>query len=117
MGLLDEVGLADRLATGPVGSPAASSNALPSPARWVADPPLLLADEPTAHLDHIQVETVLRLMRSLARPGRLVVVATHDDRVSRLADAVIELGSDRAPARRRTDPGAPCRGGGAVQPG
>jgi putative ABC transport system ATP-binding protein len=57
----------------------------------VHDPPLLLADEPTAHLDHIQVETVLRLLRTLARPGRLVLVATHDDRVSRLADAVVEL--------------------------
>ena len=30
------------------------------------DPPLLLADEPTAHLDYIQVEGVLRLLRDLA---------------------------------------------------
>src|SRR5271155_2920400 len=57
----------------------------------VHDPPLLLADEPTAHLDHIQVEGILQLMRELASPGRIVVVSTHDDRVSRLADRVIEL--------------------------
>ena len=57
----------------------------------VHDPPLLLADEPTAHLDHIQVEGILRLMRDLASPGRIVVVSTHDDRVSQLADRVIEL--------------------------
>jgi putative ABC transport system ATP-binding protein len=52
---------------------------------------LVLADEPTAHLDHIQVEGILRLMRGLASPGRIVVVSTHDDRVSQLADRVIEL--------------------------
>ena len=57
----------------------------------VHDPPLILADEPTAHLDHIQVEGILRLMRDLASPGRVVVVSTHDDRVSQLADRVIEL--------------------------
>jgi ABC-type ATPase involved in cell division len=32
------------------------------------DQPLILADEPTAHLDHIQVEGVLRLLRALAGP-------------------------------------------------
>jgi putative ABC transport system ATP-binding protein len=57
----------------------------------VHDPPLILADEPTAHLDHIQVEGILRLLRDLATPGRLVVVSTHDDRVTQLADRVIEL--------------------------
>jgi putative ABC transport system ATP-binding protein len=67
----------------------------------VHDPPLLLADEPTAHLDHIQVEGVLTLLRNLAAPGRIVVVATHDDRISQLADRVIELApqtSDLAPS-------------------
>jgi putative ABC transport system ATP-binding protein len=57
----------------------------------VYDPPLLLADEPTAHLDYIQVEGILRLLRDLASPGRTVVVATHDERITQLADKVIEL--------------------------
>jgi putative ABC transport system ATP-binding protein len=35
----------------------------------VYDPPLLLVDEPTAHLDFIQVEETLRLLRTLASPG------------------------------------------------
>jgi putative ABC transport system ATP-binding protein len=55
------------------------------------DPPLLLADEPTAHLDELQVEGVLRLLRESARPGRAVIVATHDDRLIPLADHVVEL--------------------------
>ena len=57
----------------------------------VHDPPLVLADEPTAHLDHIQVEGILRLIRNIASPGRLVVVSTHDDRITHIADRVIEL--------------------------
>ena len=57
----------------------------------VYDPPLILADEPTAHLDFIQVEGILRLLRALASPGRTVVVATHDQRITQLADKVVEL--------------------------
>jgi putative ABC transport system ATP-binding protein len=60
------------------------------------DPPLVIADEPTAHLDYIQVEGVLRLIRAIASPGRLVVVATHDERITRLADVVVELAGELA---------------------
>jgi putative ABC transport system ATP-binding protein len=72
----------------------------------VHDPPLIVADEPTAHLDHIQVEGILRLMRDLASPGRIIVISTHDDRVSQLADRVIELAprfsdADRLPEEVR----------------
>jgi putative ABC transport system ATP-binding protein len=55
------------------------------------NPSLLLADEPTAHLDYIQVEGVLQLLRNLARPGRIVVISTHDERLLPLADKVVEL--------------------------
>ena len=61
-------------------------------ARAIAlDPMLVLADEPTAHLDFIQVEEVLRLIRSLAQGDRVVVVATHDSRMLPLADRVVEM--------------------------
>jgi putative ABC transport system ATP-binding protein len=61
------------------------------------NPPLVLADEPTAHLDYIQVDGVLRLLRQLAGPGRIVVVATHDERLLPLADRVVELTPRAAP--------------------
>ena len=59
----------------------------------------MLADEPTAHLDYVQVEGVLRLLRSLAGPGRIVVVATHDERLLPMADRIIELSPRVAPGQ------------------
>src|SRR5207237_4963612 len=58
------------------------------------EPPLLLADEPTAHLDYVQVDGVLRLLREVASPGRVVVVATHDERMIPLADRVVSSGPE-----------------------
>lgn len=70
-------------------------------ARAIAlDPPLVLADEPTAHLDFIQVEEILRLIRELASGDRMVVVATHDSRILPLADRVVELVADFASTDR-----------------
>ena len=64
-------------------------------ARAIAlNPPLILADEPTAHLDFIQVEEVVRLIRELAEGDRVVVVATHDARMLPMADRVVELTPD-----------------------
>ena len=55
------------------------------------DPPLVLADEPTAHLDYIQIEGVLQLLRQIADEGRVVVVATHDERIMPLANRIVAL--------------------------
>jgi putative ABC transport system ATP-binding protein len=60
------------------------------------DPPVLLADEPTAHLDYIQIDTVLELLRQVADDGRSVVVATHDERMVPLADRIVAM-SPRPP--------------------
>jgi putative ABC transport system ATP-binding protein len=70
-------------------------------ARAIAlDPPLILADEPTAHLDFIQVEEVLRLIRALAQGENVVVVATHDSRILPMADRIVELVPTLTPTNR-----------------
>ena len=63
----------------------------------VHDPPLLLADEPTAHLDHAQVDGVLELLAGLMDGDRVMVIATHDDRVHALGGQRVDLGR-RPPA-------------------
>jgi putative ABC transport system ATP-binding protein len=89
--LLELVGLSDRANHRP-GDLSGGQQQRVAIARALGfDPPLLLADEPTAHLDYTQVEVVLRVLRSLASPGRVVVVSTHDERIVPLADRVIEL--------------------------
>ena len=89
--LLDQVGLAERVNHRPGALSGGQQQRVAIARSLVHDPPLLLADEPTAHLDHIQVEGVLNLLRDLAWAGRVVVVSTHDDRVTQLADRVVEL--------------------------
>jgi putative ABC transport system ATP-binding protein len=89
--LLHLVGLAERGHHRPAQLSGGQQQRVAIARALVHDPPFVVADEPTAHLDHIQVEGVLRLLRQLAQPGRTVVVSTHDDRVSQLADRVIEL--------------------------
>jgi putative ABC transport system ATP-binding protein len=100
--LLAQVGLADRADHRPGQMSGGQQQRVAIARALVHEPPLVVADEPTAHLDHIQVEGVLSLVRALATPGRLVLVSTHDDRLTHIADRVIELvphfsGADREP--------------------
>jgi putative ABC transport system ATP-binding protein len=89
--LLERVALGERADHRPANLSGGQQQRVAIARALVNNPPLLLADEPTAHLDHIQVEGILRLLRELAAPGRVLIVSTHDDRVTRLADRVIEM--------------------------
>ena len=89
--LLARVGLSDRMDHRPGQLSGGQQQRAAIARALVHEPPLVVADEPTAHLDYMQVEDVLILIRDLAAPGRLVVVATHDDRFTPLADRVVEL--------------------------
>jgi putative ABC transport system ATP-binding protein len=95
--LLEQVGLSDRLANRPGGLSGGQQQRVAIARALVHDPPLVIADEPTAHLDYVQVEGILRLVRSLAAPGRVVLIATHDDRLTKIADRVINLVPEAAP--------------------
>ena len=89
--LLTMVGLEDRMHHRP-GKMSGGQQQRVAIARALAlDPPLIVADEPTASLDYVQVDGVIRLLRELAAPGRVVVIATHDERLLPLADRVVEL--------------------------
>lgn len=74
-------------------------------------PRLLLADEPTAHLDRVSGRMVIRLLREAIREsGTTVVAASHDPDLISAADARLTLGSHEerrtgtAPTRVRRAP-------------
>jgi len=55
-------------------------------------PKIVLADEPTANLDHRTGEEVLALMKSLNREaGVTFIFSTHDPKVMALADRVVQM--------------------------
>ncbi|OYW65634.1 MAG: hypothetical protein B7Y26_01840 [Hydrogenophilales bacterium 16-64-46] len=59
-------------------------------------PRIVLADEPTANLDHKTGEDILRLMKQLNHAeGTTFVFSTHDARVMEMADRVVELSDGR----------------------
>ena len=95
--LLEGVGLGDRLTHKPNSLSGGQQQRVAIARALALDAPLVLADEPTAHLDYIQVEGVLRLIRRLTDGGRVVVVSTHDDRMLPLADQIIEMRPDFLP--------------------
>ena len=65
----------------------------------INDPPLLLADEPTANLDSASGREVLALFREIAAgEGRGVLVVTHDSRLIHGGDRVLRLEDGRLDA-------------------
>jgi len=59
------------------------------------NPPLLLADEPTGNLD---VETgleIVRILEKMKAEGKTVIVATHDERILKLANRTLRLHDGR----------------------
>jgi putative ABC transport system ATP-binding protein len=93
--VLTELGLGERLGHRP-GQLSGGQQQRVAIARALAnDPAVLLADEPTAHLDHSQIESVRSMMRSIADAGTTVIISTHDDRLGEVADRVVLMtGSD-----------------------
>ncbi|HET6365853.1 MAG TPA: ABC transporter ATP-binding protein [Pseudomonadales bacterium] len=56
------------------------------------DPPLILADEPTANLDAKNGEQVMKLLHAVTRSdGRTVIIVTHDHRVMPYIDRSVRI--------------------------
>ena len=58
----------------------------------INDPPIVLADEPTANLDSKLVDRFFKILKELQAQGKTLVVATHDPRFERLSpDRIYEV--------------------------
>jgi putative ABC transport system ATP-binding protein len=100
--LLNVVGLADRANHKPAKLSGGQQQRVAVARGLGHDPQLLLADEPTANLDHIQAEAIIRLLREIRAQGRIIVVSTHDARLVPIADRIVHMVPDTASAQRDT---------------
>src|SRR3954447_24026890 len=61
----------------------------------VTSPDVVLADEPTAELDHDAQEVVIRRLQEAAHSGATVVIATHDPQIAERCDRELRLHDGR----------------------
>jgi putative ABC transport system ATP-binding protein len=60
-----------------------------------------VCDEPTAALDGRSGQLIMELLRQVAvQPGRAVIVVTHDNRVLRYGDRIMEMADGRVQGMR-----------------
>lgn len=94
--LLREVGLADKRRSYPADLSGGQKQRVAIARALAGDPPIILADEPTAALDSASGKNVIELLRRLAHEhGRAVVMVTHDPRVLSRGDRIIHLEDGR----------------------
>jgi len=94
--LLDQVGLAGKSRLKPDQLSGGEKQRVAIARALAKDPPIILADEPTASLDSASGTQIAKTLKGLAAdPSRIVVVVTHDDRWRSLSDRTIQLEDGR----------------------
>ncbi|WP_247943475.1 ABC transporter ATP-binding protein [Streptococcus oralis] len=58
------------------------------------NPPLVLADEPTASLDPKNSKEIMEILLELRNANRTIIIATHNPSIWKMADQVIHLSQD-----------------------
>jgi len=94
--LIREVGLAEKSKSYPADLSGGQKQRVAIARALAGDPPIVLADEPTAALDSTNGKIVIELLQRLAhKHGRAVVMVTHDPRVLSYGDRIIHLEDGR----------------------
>lgn len=57
----------------------------------VADPKIILADEPTGALDADMAEEIMQIFQEIHAQGKTVVIVTHDDKIAAKTNRLIRL--------------------------
>jgi putative ABC transport system ATP-binding protein len=94
--ILSAVGLGDRLHYKPGKLSGGQKQRVSIARALVANPKLILADEPTASLDKVTGQDAVNILQRLAREqGAAILLVTHDYRILNMADRIIELEDGR----------------------
>ncbi len=94
--LLDKVGLSDKLNSYPADMSGGQKQRVAIARALAGDPPVILADEPTAALDSTSGKLVMDILSGLAsEKKRGVVVVTHDSRVLHYANRIVQIEDGR----------------------
>ncbi len=97
--LLERVGLGQRLDARPNQLSGGQQQRVAIARALVHDPELVVCDEPTSALDHETGQTVMGMLKEVAvRPGRALVVVTHDSRIFPFADRIATMDDGRIAA-------------------
>ena len=95
-GLIDKVGLADRLHHRPSELSGGQQQRVAIARALVSRPTVLFADEPTGNLDSATGSEILALMRdSVDSYGQTTVMVTHEARAAAIADRILFLADGR----------------------
>jgi len=78
--VIDKVGLLNREKANPVSLSGGEQQRLCIARALVSRPALLLADEPTGHLDASYAADIMAMFRDFHQVGTTLVIATHDER-------------------------------------
>ena len=90
--MLDQVGLAPQIHSYPDQLSGGQKQRVAVARALVHNPPLVLADEPTAALDSRSGREVVTLMQQLARDQHsTILLVTHDNRILDVADRVLTM--------------------------
>ncbi len=88
---LSEVGLEDRERHKPFQMSGGQQQRVAIARAIAAKPPLILADEPTGNLDSKSGEAIMHILNSLNAEGRTIILITHDDKIARTADRMVQI--------------------------
>lgn len=89
--LLKMIGLEDRAEHLPFQLSAGEQQRVAIARALANDPPIIIADEPTANLDVKNADYIGKLFERLRHDGKTVVIATHDANLINYAHRVIEM--------------------------
>ncbi len=90
--LLDHMGLGDRLQNRPNQLSGGERQRVAIARALIAEPSLILADEPTGNLDSESAKEILDLIWSINEASKIAfLIVTHNERVAQMSDRIVRL--------------------------